>query len=119
MGIRVMLMRDGAGDAGHPGSNDVDWPSGWQGKFLQRPYTAHLLHHAGETLFDVDPLEGVVDHDRTGRLVAGGGGADAPDLVRVHLLRIAIERLEGELGPLRCRSSAHKTEAKEHQHRAR
>src|SRR5687768_1433401 len=108
MGIRVMLPRDGGGDAGHLGSSDVDWPSAWQGKFLQRPYAAQLLHHAGETPFDVDPLEGVVDHDRTGRLVAGGGSADAPDFVRVHLLRIAIERLEGE--GFRCRP-AHKTEA--------
>jgi hypothetical protein len=34
MGIRVMQVRDGAGDAGHLGGNDVDWPSRWQGKFL-------------------------------------------------------------------------------------
>ena len=34
MGIRVTLVRDGAGDAGHVGGNDVDWPSAWQGKFL-------------------------------------------------------------------------------------
>ena len=40
MGIRVMLPRDGAGDAGHPGSSDVDWPSAWQGKFFQRPCAA-------------------------------------------------------------------------------
>jgi hypothetical protein len=31
MGIRVMLVQDGAGDAGHLGRNDVDWLSGWQG----------------------------------------------------------------------------------------
>ena len=34
MGIRVMLLGDGAGDADHLGGNDVNWPSGWQGKFL-------------------------------------------------------------------------------------
>ncbi len=120
----VMLRRDGAGDARHFGSNDVDWRSGWEGKFLQRPYAAHLLHHAGETFSYVDPLEGVVDHDRTGRFVAGGGRANAPDLFRVHLLCTAIERLEGELDPLRRRgrrlvlvgflrhhSPTHKTEA--------
>jgi hypothetical protein len=26
MGIRVRHLRDGAGDAGHLGNNDVDWP---------------------------------------------------------------------------------------------
>jgi hypothetical protein len=52
MGIGVMNLRDGAGAAGHLGRNDVDWPSGWQGKFLQRPDAAHLLHYAGETFFD-------------------------------------------------------------------
>jgi hypothetical protein len=51
MGIGVMNLRDGAGDAGHLGRNDVDWPSGWQCKFLQRPDAAHLLHYAGETFF--------------------------------------------------------------------
>ena len=34
MGIGVRLVWDGAGDAGHPGGNNVDWPSAWQGKFL-------------------------------------------------------------------------------------
>jgi hypothetical protein len=37
MGIRVGQVRDGAGDASHLGGNDVDWPSGWQGKFLLSP----------------------------------------------------------------------------------
>lgn len=34
MGIWVMQVRDGAVSAGYLGGNDVDWPSGWQGKFL-------------------------------------------------------------------------------------
>ena len=35
MRVRVRQVRDGAGDAGHLGGNDVDWPSTRQSSWMQ------------------------------------------------------------------------------------